>query len=380
MIRRYLVSLLILVVVLCAVFSSFAFVTKAQVGAGAVVDENFHTDFVLPITISPGRYYRVEADVLQNFQQNTKFVASGPIDILSQNIQITTQEVSWKRDKTTITAPGASLQAQVQWRAKTNTDGQGTIELTFPEYKLEKPYVIDLHSGNFQIDNGHRWFRETQVYQNGASVFIGRMMFAGILAFPVGLLVHSIWWFFVLMREKRVRVAALAAGSSGALPRTFHPSPIAEFFWFTVVMSFFGFFGAFICILACTDSYLSLTMFGVVVITEGIGFLIALFVVWCVRRALVTMKLDADGIAFAKGRGELNWVTARWADLREVEVKERVYKGNRTEWVEITFPDGKRRYFSENTVDDYKLVRDTMFALFRHHHQPPEAPQPPAAG
>lgn len=373
MIRRYLVSLLILVVVLCAVFSSFAFVTKAQVGAGAVVDENFHCDFVLPITISPGRYYRVDEDVLQNFQQNTKFVASGPIEILSQNIQITTKDVSWKRNKTTITAPGGGLQAQVQWRAKTNTDGQGTIELQFPEYKLEKPYTIDLHSGNFQIEDGRRLFRETQVYQNGASVFIGRMLFASSLALPVGLLVHSIWWFFVLMREKRVRVAALAAGSPGALPRTFHPSPIAEFYWFTVVMCIMGAIGAFIAVLACTDSYLSLTMFGAIIITEAIGVLIALFVAWCVRRSLVTMKLDAEGIAFAKGRGALRWVTARWADLQEVEVKERTHKGTRIEWVEIRFPDGKRRYFSENTVDDYKLVRDTIFTLFRHHHQPPAA-------
>jgi hypothetical protein len=37
----------------------------------------------------------------------------------------------------------------------------------------------------------------------------------------------------------------------------------------------------------------------------------------------------------------------------------------------MRFPDGKKRRFSEQTVDDYKLVRDTVLALFERSRQVP---------
>ncbi|HEX4123911.1 MAG TPA: hypothetical protein VHY37_04230, partial [Tepidisphaeraceae bacterium] len=68
-----------------------------------------------------------------------------------------------------------------------------------------------------------------------------------------------------------------------------------------------------------------------------------LIVVQTIRGNMVTVQVDADTLSVAKGRGEPQWLTARWPDLRSAVTKSSTYKGTRTEWLEVEFPDGQKR-------------------------------------
>jgi hypothetical protein len=100
-----------------------------------------------------------------------------------------------------------------------------------------------------------------------------------------------------------------------------------------------------------------------------VGILVVLFV----RRSVFSLKIDADSLSVAQGRGEPKWITASWGDLKGAACKSRTYKGNRTEWVEVIFPDGKKRKFYENYLPEYAVVRTVVLALYERHHQPPAA-------
>jgi hypothetical protein len=59
--------------------------------------------------------------------------------------------------------------------------------------------------------------------------------FALAAGVPIGVLLHTIFWAFVLKGEKRSRVAEFPHQGS-ELPRTFYPSPIAEWtLWLLLV-------------------------------------------------------------------------------------------------------------------------------------------------
>jgi hypothetical protein len=169
--------------------------------------------------------------------------------------------------------------------------------------------------------------------------------------------------------ERRTRLADLALSNAQQLPRVFHPSPTAEWSAWTVTLCIFGAIGALFAGFVIYDGFKSSTMDLALFIFPGIGVLGGLLAAWYARSSLVTVRIDSETISYAKGRGELQWITARWAELKHAAVKSQTHKGTTTQWVELIFPDSKTRKIPSDVID-YPLLRDMVLELYSRRHQP----------
>lgn len=373
MLRRYFISLLVVTVVMSAIASTFSFVTRSQVQGGTIVEETWTNDFTLRKT--GNIYYPVDSDIKADLEKGVSFVGSGAIRVLSAKVEVSAKQVTWTSNKTTYTAPGGALVSHVRWEAPVDAaDGaSGTIHVEFPKLSGVPSYDLDFQSGSYQ-KTGDQWvFREVTVHQGAVSLALGRLVFGTCLGLPVAFLVHSGWWLFCLRREKRIRLAALAPTGSETLPRTFHPDPVAEWNVWCILMLIFGGVGTLFTGIGISGGFVSSVIARVILGIVGFGVLVGILVVLFVRRSVFSLKIDADSLSVAQGRGEPKWITASWGDLKGAACKSRTYKGNRTEWVEVIFPDGKKRKFYENYLPEYAVVRTVVLALYERHHQPPAA-------
>ena len=373
MLRRYFISLIVVTVAMSAIASMFSFVTRSHVRGGTTVEETWTNDFTLRQMGSQN--YQVDSEIKADLEKGVSFVGSGAIRVLSTKVEVSATQVTWTSNKKKYTAPGGTLVSHVRWEAPADApDGAaGTIHVEFPKIRGVPAYTLDFHSGSSQ-KTGNEWaFREVTVHQGAISVALGRLVFGICLGLPVAFLFHSGWWLLYLRREKRARLAALAATSSETLPRTFHPDPVAEWNVWCIMMLIFGGVGTLIGGIGISGGFLSSIIAWVILGIVGIGMLFGLLIVWLVRRSVISLKIDADSLSVAQGRGEPKWITASWGDLKGAACKSRTYQGTRTEWVEVIFPDGKKRKFHENYLPEYAVVRTVVLALYDRHHQSPDA-------
>lgn len=145
--------------------------------------------------------------------------------------------------------------------------------------------------------------------------------------------------------------------------RTFPPGDTAEWVGVTTAVAIIGGIGSLIALLAIHDGYLSTSVNRFLVGVVLFGWLVALITGTIMRRRVVTVRLDADGIALARGRGEPRWVEARWSELRGAAARSRTYRGNVTRWLEIITPDGRLWKVPSNSIG-YQILGDEV--LRRH--------------
>jgi hypothetical protein len=285
--------------------------------------------------------------------------------VLSATIDITPKEVSWSEGKKkSRRAPGAELVAVVKWQAGADGTGgsKGQVHVKMPGFSPK------FRSGDGYYTNGQWAFRDATVYGSPVTLSLGRLAYAFYFALPLAVLVQSIWWLFKFPRIRRAQAAADIPPPETPLPRTFSPNPVAEWqMWSGVMMAFAGIATMLVAVSAFVGGLTGVMgVIGFCVLAGGT--LIALLCVRAARARVVTVRIDADRLAFAKGRGLLRWNEAPWRELPSLELKVRTYKGNRTEWLEIVLPDGKKHKIHANHVADFPALRDTALALFAHHH------------
>src|SRR6201999_3779803 len=92
-------------------------------------------------------------------------------------------------------------------------------------------------------DKGRYVIREVTTYRDAFQLSVARFLFALSAGLPFGIVLHTIFWAFVLNREKRARLAELPPQGSG-LPQTFYSSPIAEWITWLLVIVIGGFAGS----------------------------------------------------------------------------------------------------------------------------------------
>lgn len=364
MLHKYLLSLFVAVAVITSACSALPFVTRAQVRSGKVVGEVWK--FELTIDSGSNSYYQVDDQMKVALERGIKLVGSGAANVISQEVGVTPQKVSWEVGKTQYTADGAAIVAQVQWRTDVGAanGARGEMEIEFPPIGDQGLATISVRSGDYQYEGDRCVVREVTSYQNATSLFFGQFRLALGAGLPFAILVHSIWWGFVVRREKRARLAALAPAGPDSLPRIFYPNPTAEWSTWTVVVALFAAVASLMASLCVYSGFMSSTMYWVVLCIQGAGAVIALAITGGVRRSVVTVRVDADTISYARGRGDLKWITARWAALLSVKYKSRTYRGTRTEWMELKFPDGKRRKIPSG-IGDFPALRHVIELRFR---------------
>ena len=228
MIPKYLATLALTVCLVTFAASSLQFATRSQVLAGKAVDETLQIEFTIDADSS--HTYKISPRIKQFLEDHISFYTEGPARVVSAKVEITPKDVSWTENRSTITSTGAAMAARLQWDtpADSANGAHGNIYLNFPEIPGLEGKVPDFHSGGYQKDNKGRYvIREVTTYRDAFPLSFARFVFALAAGVPFGVLLHTIFWAFVLKGEKRSRLAEFPPQGSG-LPRTFYPNPIAE--------------------------------------------------------------------------------------------------------------------------------------------------------
>jgi hypothetical protein len=357
MIARYVASLAATVVLTTLFCSTLRFATRSQVLSGKAVEESWKLFFTIDADSS--HMYEIDGRLKKSLEEGITFVAEGPVRVDSSSFVITPQEITWTENRTRKTAPGAVLAVQVKWETPADSpDGaHGFIYASLPIL----PGSFSIHSGDFSWDNKRLVLREVTTNRSSSSLFFARFGFALAAGLPLGIVLHSIGWGFLLSREKKSRIAALPPQGS-QIPRTFYPNPIAEWSTWTFVLAIAGVLGCLLVFLS--GDFLSSSMIWFIYIALAVGAVIALICTYFTGRSLMTVRIDADSISYARGRGDLQWVMARWADVLQATQKSRTYRGTRREWVEIEFRDKKKKLKLSENIMGYPALRDFIFSLF----------------
>jgi hypothetical protein len=367
MIPKYLATLAVAVVFVTLGASSLQFAARSQVLAGKPVDDTFHLEFVYDA--DSNSTYQISPKLKTVLEQSITFVTDGPVHVVSSSVEITPKNVSWTENRTTYTSTGAGLVALVKWDtpADSANGARGLIIIHFPDIPAvgSKPPVF--HSGGYQRDSQDRYvLREINTYQSGILVYLARFSIGLALGIPVAIVLHSIFWAFVLKNEKRARLAALPPQGPGTqMPHTFYPNPIAEWTIWTLLIGIISSPAALIAGISVADGFMSSSMMWAVYIILGVAAFIALISVYFTGRSVLTVRVESSGISYAKGRGDLRWLTAGWNEMLKLTEKSRTYRGNTRYWMELDFRDNRKKLKLGQEIQEYPALKQLLFSVFK---------------
>jgi len=364
MIPKYLATLALTVSLVALAASSLQFATRSQVLAGKAVDEALKIEFT--IDADSRHTYKISPRIKQFLEEYVSFYAEGPPHVVSAKVEITPKDVSWSENHSTITSTGGAMAARFQWDtpADTANGAHGNIYLNFPEIPGLEGKVPTFHSGGYQRDDKGRYvIREVTTYRNAFLLSFARFVFALAAGVPFGVLLHTIFWAFVLKSEKRSRLAELPPQGSG-LPRTFYPNPITEWTVWLMVFGIGAFTAGMMASFSVYDGFMSSTFIWVIYIIMAVTAAIALPAAYFIGKSLLTVRVDTNGISYARGRGDLQWLNAAWSDIALFRQKSRTYRGNTSYWIELEFKDKRKKLKIGQTLEGYPALRDILKSVF----------------
>jgi hypothetical protein len=364
MVPKYLLTLAMTVSLVAFAASSLRFATRSQVLAGKAVDETSKIEFTIDADSS--NTYRISPRIKQFLEDHISFYTDGPPRIVSAKVEITPKDVSWTENHSTITSTGAALSARFQWDtpADSANGAHGNIYLNFPEVPGLEGKVPDFHSGGYQKDDKGRYaVREVTTYRDTFTLSLARFVFALAAGVPFGVLLHTIFWAFLLKGEKRSRLAELPPQGSG-LPRTFYPDPIAEWILWLLVLGIGTVVATMIASFAVYDGFMSSGFVWIIYTIMAITVAIALPVAYFTGKSVLTVRIDTNGISYARGRGDLEWLNAAWSDIRLFKEKFRTYRGSTTYWIELEFNDHRKKLKISQSIQGYPVLRNTLRSVF----------------
>lgn len=357
MIAKYVSTLIVTVAVVTLVAASLKFATSSQVLSGTTLDESLKFEF----TFDPV----IDADIAQFLETHIVFTTEGPPHVVSANIQITPKQVSWTENRHTITALGAAMNVQLEWNTPSGSanGSQGSIFLNFPEIPGLEGMTATLRSGPYQVDSaGRHVIRQVTTYRSASQVAVARFVFALAAGLPVGILLHTLCWALVLRGEKRKRVSALLAQGAG-LPRTFYPNPIAEWTVWLLILGMGTIMGSMTAGFSVANGFMSSSMQYLVYIPLAIATAIALLVAYFTGKRVLTVRVEPEGISYARGRENLQWTSALWSNVVGATQKSRTYRGNKIYWIEIEFSDNRKKLKIAQSITDYAGLRDLLASM-----------------
>ena len=364
MIPKYLATLAIAVVLVTLGASSLQFATRAQVLSGSVVDEKLQIEFT--IEADGSHTYEITPPFAQYLEEHISFHTEGPAHVVSSEVEVTPKDVSWTENRETITSTGAAMKVQYKWDTPANSanGARGTVYLDFPEVPGLEGKTVSFHSGGYQKDDaGRNMVREITTYRNTFLLAFARFRFALAAGLPFGILLHTIFWIFVLRGEKRSRIAAFPP-EGAALPRTFHPYPIAEWGAFLLLFGIGTALASMMAGISVYEGFMSSTFGSIVYIVLAIAAAIGLTAAYFRGRSLLTVRVESYGISYARGRGDLQWINVTWGEILTLMERSRTYRGSTTYWLEIEFQDKRKKLKIEQSIVGYAELRGLLGSGF----------------
>jgi hypothetical protein len=102
-------------------------------------------------------------------------------------------------------------------------------------------------------------------------------------------------------------------------------------------------------------------IFGFIGAPAMVGFIVILVL----RRRLLTVQVESNGISYARGRGDLQWTRATWGDVRHITERSRTYRGSTTHWIEVEFNGQRKKLKIPQSIDEYRALRDLLLRTHR---------------
>ncbi len=360
MISKYLATLIATVVLATLIASSLKFATSSQVLSGNALNENMKFEFT--IAAGGNQYYIIDTDMAQYVQTHVGFTTQGPPHVVSANVQVTPEQVSWTEDRTTHIAPGAAMNVQLAWNTPSDSanGAGGSIFLNFPQIPGLEGKTVTFRSGPFQVDDAGRYvIRQATTYRSAPLVALARFVFALAAGLSFGMLLHTLGWAFVVRGEKRKRLSALPPQGAG-LPRTFYPNPITEWVVWLLVFGIGALMGSMLAGFSIADGFMSSSMVHFDYAALGILTAIAFLAAYFAGRRVLTVRVESEGISYARGRENIEWVSAIWSNVLAVNQRSKTYRGSTTYWTEIEFNDGRGKLKIPQSMVDYAGLRDLL--------------------
>ncbi len=118
--------------------------------------------------------------------------------------------------------------------------------------------------------------------------------------------------------------------------------------------------GSFVAGFSVANGFMSSWMEYFVYVPLAIATPIAFLVAYFTRKRVLTVRVEPDGISYARGRENLQWTSATWSNIAGVTQKSRTYRGNTTYWIEIEFNDNRRKLKIPQSITDYAGLRDLL--------------------
>ena len=362
MIFKYLATLAIVVVTVTLAVAGLQFATNSQVLAGKALDENLSFEFT--IDADNDNYWKIDPEMVQYLQTHIAFPAEGALHVVSAKVAVTPERVSWTEHKTKYTAPGAAMTVQLRWDtpAASANGSRGLICLDIPQVAGLATQTATLHSGPYQVDGaGRTIIRQATAYRSALLVTLARFGFALAAGLPFGILLHTLGWAFVLRGEKRRRLAELSIQNE-EWPRTFYPSPIAEWVIWLLIFGIGAFVPGMMAGISVADGFLSYLFVTVIFSVLAVATAVATLVVYLTGKNLLTVRVAPEGISWARGRENPRWSTAAWGEISSLIQKSRTYRGTTSWWIEIEFQDSRKKLRISQSIVGYPALRDLLMS------------------
>ena len=221
------------------------------------------------------------------------------------------------------------MTVQLQWETPNDAanGAHSNIYMNFPKTPKFEGKMPTIHSGGYQRDDQDRFvIREVTTYRSPTQLSLARFLFALVAGLPLGISLHSICWAFVLKREKRIRMAALPI--LGAVwPQTFYPDPIAEWSIWLIVLGVGSFLPSMFAVLGIIDGFVSSSFVPVIYSVVAIVVALSLIAAYFTGKNVLTVRVDANTLSYARGRGDLQFLTVAWADIAQLAEKSQTSRG-----------------------------------------------------
>ena len=70
-------------------------------------------------------------------------------------------------------------------------------------------------------------------------------------------------------------------------------------------------------------------------------------------KRVLTVRVEPEGISYARGRENLQWTSATWSNVAGADAKIRTYRGRTSYWIEIEFNDNRGKLKIPQSITDY---------------------------
>jgi hypothetical protein len=192
---------------------------------------------------------------------------------------------------------------------------------------------------------------------------LARFLFALSAGLSLGILVHTIYWAFQLKREKRSRIAEFPPQGSG-FSRTFYPNPVAEWTHGMLALGIGTFMASMVAGFSVLDGFMSSSLISFIYGSLAVVVAIAVTAAYFTGKSVLTVRVDNNGISYARGRGDMLWLNAAWCDILLFTEKSRTHRGNTRYWIELEFNDNRKKLKIGQSVEGYPALRDLLMSTF----------------